>query len=97
MTQAELARLARITPGYVWRLESGKVAPGIDLVDRLSQSLGTTINDLLPDASSPDTATLLQERARLLFDSLLKTADQPLLLMLCPLLARLAESPTRQR
>jgi len=96
MTQAELARLSRVTPSYLWRLESGAVSPGIDLVDRLATSLGTTIHDLLPTAST-DPLPLLQGQAKLLLDSLLKTADQPTLLMLCPLLARLAESPTRHR
>jgi transcriptional regulator with XRE-family HTH domain len=96
MTQAELAKLARVTPSYLWRLESGAVSPGIDLVDRLATSLGTTIHDLLPTASA-DAVPLLEERARLLLDSLLETADQPTLVMLCPLLARLAESPTRRR
>ena len=96
MTQAELARLARLTPSYLWRLESGVVSPGIDLVDRLATALGTTIHDLLPTAST-DPLPLLQGQAKLLLDSLLKTADLPTLLMLCPLLARLAESPTRHR
>src|SRR5205823_8138284 len=31
LTQAELAQRATVTASYVWRLESGGAAPGIDL------------------------------------------------------------------
>ncbi len=34
MTQKELARVAQITSTYVWRLETGKAVPGIDLIER---------------------------------------------------------------
>lgn len=97
MTQAELARLARITASYVGRLESAGAAPGIDLVERLAVALGTTANDLLPVSTSPETLPVLQDRAKKLFEELLNTADRETLLMVCPLLARLAESPTRRR
>lgn len=93
MTQADLARKAQITVSYVWRLESGGAAPGIDLVDRLATALGTTVADLLPATSSPDTMTVLRDQARKLFDSLVATADRETLLMLNPLLARLIEPP----
>jgi transcriptional regulator with XRE-family HTH domain len=97
LTQAELARAAHVTASYVWRLESAGAAPGIDLVSRLAIALGTTIQDLLPATESLETLNVLQERARTLFDGLVKTADRETLLMLCPLLARLGESPTRKR
>lgn len=97
LTQAELARAARITASYVWRLESAGAAPGIDLVARLAAALGTNVHDLLPATESPETIGVLQERATTLFDGLIKTADRETLLMLCPLLARLGESPTRKR
>lgn len=97
MTQAELARLARVTASYVGRLESGGAAPGIDLVERLAVALGTTAHDLLPVGVTPDTLAVLQDRAKKLFESLLESADRETLLMVCPLLARLAESPTRRR
>jgi transcriptional regulator with XRE-family HTH domain len=97
MTQAELARQAQVTASYIWRLESGGAAPGIDLVDRLATALGTTINDLLPTAASPDTMAVLREQAKRLFDALLETADRETLLMVNPLLTRLGESPTRRR
>jgi transcriptional regulator with XRE-family HTH domain len=97
MTQAELARKAHVAASYMWKLESGAAAPGIDLVHRLATSLGTTANDLLPAVEAPDPMPLLREQASTLFTTLLETADMPTLTMLCPLLGRLAESPTRRR
>lgn len=95
MTQAELARQAHVTPTYIGRLENGGAAPGIDLVDRLAKALGTTTHELLPTTASPDTLAVLREQARRLFDAVLQNADRETLLGLCPLLARLAESPDR--
>jgi len=97
MTQAELSRRANVTPSYVWRLESGGAAPGIDLVARLARALGTTSHDLLPEAAPPDTLALLRDQARGLFGVLLAGADRETLLMLNPLLARLAEASGRSR
>lgn len=97
MRQIDLAEAAKITTSYVGRLESGGAAPGIDLVQRLADALGTTVEDLLQDGDGPDEEAVLRERARSLFDDLLKSADKETLLMLCPLLARLGESPTRKR
>ncbi len=97
MTQAELARQAQVTASYVWRLESGGAAPGIDLVERLARALGTTTHDLLPTSAPPDTDVHLRQQARSLFDALLQSADRETLLMLVPLLARLGESPSRNR
>jgi len=97
LTQAELARQARVAPSYLWRLESGAASPGIDLIARLAETLGTTVSDLLPDDVAPDSVAVLQQQAQKLFDGLLASADRDTLLMLCPLLARLGESPTRRR
>lgn len=95
-TQAQLAREAKITASYVGRLEAGGAAPGIDLVARLAAALHTTVQDLLPTEASPDTEAILRERAKNLADQLVSSADRETLLMLCPLLARLGESPTRR-
>lgn len=97
LTQAELARQARVTVSYIWRLESGGAAPGIDLVDRLAKALGTSAADLLPTSAPPDTLEVLRAQARSLFETLLESADRETLLMVNPLLARLVESPTRRR
>src|SRR5437764_9219643 len=63
MTQAELSRRAHVTSSYIWRLESGGAAPGIDLVARLAEALGASSHDLMPLAASPDTLALLREQA----------------------------------
>ena len=97
LTQAELARAAHVTVSYIWRLESGGAAPGIDLVARLAIALGSTLTDLLPTTASPDTLAILREQARRLFDGLLHSADRETFLMLNPLLARLTEAPSRSR
>ena len=92
MTQKELAQLAQITPTYVWRLETGKVAPGIDLIERLAKALQSTIADLIPDTESLQTEKLLRQQARKRFEELLDNASNETLLMLNPLLARLCDS-----
>lgn len=97
MTQAELAGRAEVTVSYIWRLESGGAAPGIDLVDRLAAALGTTVADLLPADDPPDPLAVLQQQSRRLFDALLRSADRETLLMLNPLLARLTDTPTQAR
>ncbi|MGH7138723.1 MAG: helix-turn-helix domain-containing protein [Pirellulales bacterium] len=97
MTQAELARQAQVAVSYIWKLESGAAAPGIDLLSRLADALGTTAHDLLPLGDQPDSLGILRDRAKALFEDLMQFADEPTLTMLCPLLARLRESPTRRR
>ena len=97
MTQAELAHEARVTLSYIGRLESGGASPGVDLVDRLARALGTSVSDLLPMAAPPETTEVLTKRARQLFEGLLDGADRETLLMLNPLLAKLAESKSRSR
>ena len=92
LTQAELGTQAKVTGTYIGRLENGSAAPGIDLVDRLARALGTTVADLLPAEDSPDTVTVLQDRAETLFQTLVKFADRDTLLMLNPLLAKLIEA-----
>src|SRR5437016_5255874 len=64
LTQAELGRRATVTSSYIWRLESGGAAPGIDLVARLAAALGTTSHDLMPVTAPPDTMAVLRDQAR---------------------------------
>jgi transcriptional regulator with XRE-family HTH domain len=97
MTRAELGRRAHGTASYIWRLESAGAAPGIDLVARLAHALGTSSHDLIPEAPPPDPTAVLREQARRLFEALLAAADRETLLMLNPLLARLAEASGRTR
>jgi transcriptional regulator with XRE-family HTH domain len=96
MTQVQLADRASVTPTYIGKLEGGRVAPGIDLVDRLSRALGTTLADLLPESAPPDPVAVLREQAARLSEAL-KGSDRETLLLVIPLLARLLESPTRRR
>jgi|GEM_PF-989188 len=96
MSQAELGQKASVTASYIWRLESGIVSPGIDLVARLAKALGTTIQDLLPAAASPDTLAILRERSRVLFEALIASADRETLLVLNPLLANLTAASERR-
>src|SRR5258708_1316637 len=91
LTQLELARQAHVTEAYVGRLERGEAAPGIDLVDRLANALGTTAADLLPTTAPLDTLAVLNAQAKRLFDAVLQSADRETFLMLNRLLARLAE------
>lgn len=95
MTQSELADRTTLPASYVSDLENGKVAPGIDLVDRLAKALDTTVTDLLP-ASAPR-ASDLREEVKVLFDDLVRTAERDVLLALKSLLPLLREvSSSRQ-
>ena len=96
MTQTELANRAIVTPTYIGKLEAARVAPGIDLVDRLAKALGTTIADLLPETAPADSLPILRDQAAKLTETL-QQADLETLAMIVPLLARILESPTRRR
>jgi transcriptional regulator with XRE-family HTH domain len=91
MTQAELARVAQVSAVYVGRLEGGRAAPGIDLVDRLARALGTSLPELLPTAPPPETLAVLKEQARTLLDGLFRTTDKETFLLLNPFLRLLAD------
>lgn len=97
MTQVELAHQAHVTPTYIGKLEGARVAPGIDLVGRLTKALGTTIVDLMPASEPADNLPVLRDRARKPFETLISEGDRETLLLLNPLMARLLESPTRRR
>jgi len=86
LTQAELAERAEVTVSYIWRLETGGAAPGIDLVDRLARAMGTTPAALL--ARPPDDREALRERARVLFEAVLASAGRDDLAALNEILAR---------
>ena len=93
LTQAELARQSHVTTSYITRLERALSAPGIDLVDRLAQTLGCTVADLLPVADPPpDRAAVLGEQVRRLCDGLVAGSDPESLSLAAQLLARLSSS-----
>jgi transcriptional regulator with XRE-family HTH domain len=96
MTQKDLAAKAKVTLSYVSKLESGGAAPGLDLLERLAQSLGVTIPDLLPkpiEVGVDEQRKALQVR----FQSLLSNCGQETIMMLDALVARLSDSPMASR
>lgn len=97
MTQADLARQAKVTLSYVGKLEAGLSAPGIDLVERLASALGVSFAEMVPQTEPPDSEAVLREQARKLTATLVEGADRETLQMFNPLLARLLEVPNRRR
>ena len=96
LTQAELARQARVTPTYISRLESAGAAPGIDLVARLAGTLGTTTTDLLPVAVVSDPLPAFKEQAKKLLEALLERGDCETFQQLNPFLALLVEASAKR-
>ena len=92
MTQADLARRAKVTATYVSKLESAGAAPGIDLVVNLATALGVGVPDLIQKEAPADQTGVSREQARALFEALLKIADQQTFALLNPFLALLVES-----
>ena len=96
MTQKELAERAGLTETYLSRLESAGSTPGIDLVARLADALGTTVHDLLPITAPPDTRTVLRQQAERLVGTIAESADQEALSLLNQILAMLAEAAAKR-
>jgi transcriptional regulator with XRE-family HTH domain len=92
MTQAELARRAKVTPTYLSKLEAAGAAPGIDLVGKLAAALGAGVADLFPPAGPGDPTAVPREQARALFAALLDVADPRTFALLNPFLALLLEA-----
>ena len=86
-----------MTPSYLSRLEGGKVAPGIDMVERFAEVLGTTPADLLPTNAPADQLPILKEQAAGLLRTLLAEGDRDIFLRLNPFLAFLVEAATKRR
>jgi len=97
MTQRDLARLAHITESYLSRLESGLIAPGIDLATRIAAALGSPLAELLSSGPDLDPAQVLKEQAQRLLDRVIRSEDKSLLLLVNQMLALLAEAVERQR
>ena len=97
LTQAGLAAAAQVTAAYVSRLEGGRVAPGIDLVERLAAALGTGVADLLPANSPPDPLPGLRADARRMLEELERVGDATAFTRLTALLAAVLEAARRRR
>lgn len=96
MTQVELARSAQVTVSYVSRLESAKIAPGVDMVERLAFALGSSIADLLPAAEPLDTLIVLKEQAKRMHETLMQKGDRETFLRLNPFLSLLVEAISKR-
>ena len=92
MTQADLGREAEITASYVSILESGRNAPGIDLVDKLAKALGVRVAELLPENDLSESMVVSRNQSRRLFEEAMIVADQQALNLLNPLMALIIES-----
>jgi len=76
MTQKDLAQRAGLTDTYISRLEAAGAAPGIDLIARLADALGSTVPDLLSVADQPNPRAVLVTQAKRLFDRVTETATE---------------------
>jgi transcriptional regulator with XRE-family HTH domain len=97
MTQADLAQKADVAVTYISGLEGGDTAPGIDLVDRLANALGTTAAELLPSVRPPDAKAVLQDQAQQMFEQLIRVGECETFQILNPFLALLLESASKRR
>jgi transcriptional regulator with XRE-family HTH domain len=95
MTQGELADKAHVQASYISDLEKAKVAPGIDLVDRLAKALDISVTDLLPPPPE-ETEDERRERVKGLFEEVVEEAGEDLLAALDVLLALLRELSSRR-
>lgn len=93
LSQAQLAEQASVAASYITRLENGSSAPNLDTLSRLAMALNVALSELLPTTAPTDPVQALREQAHRLATALIDGSDRETLLMLCPLLARLAEAP----
>jgi transcriptional regulator with XRE-family HTH domain len=96
LTQATLAREANVTASYLSRLEGGRVAPGIDMIERLAAVLGTTVVDLLPVTGQPDPLPILVNEAKRMLDQLVESGARESFLRLNPILSLLVEASAKR-
>lgn len=95
MTQAQLGEQAGVPASYISDLEQAKAAPGIDLVARLAEALGTTVADLLTGAATGAAADP-RETIREVLNALLTEGNPDILVALNSLLPLLQELATRR-
>jgi transcriptional regulator with XRE-family HTH domain len=93
LTQAQLGEAAGVPASYISDLEQAKAAPGIDLVARLAEALGTTVTDRLTGAAAEsDPRVAIRE----VLNGLLTEADPDILGIRCSLLPLLRELSARR-
>jgi transcriptional regulator with XRE-family HTH domain len=94
LSQMELARAAGAHWTYIGRLERGRAAPGLDLLDRLADALKVGLSDIFP--SSPvDPLPELRAQAQKRFTSILSRGDAATFALLVPILA-MFDAPNSQ-
>jgi len=49
MSQAQLARMANVSRGYLSRVELGMQSPTLEVIERLAAALGVRSSELLED------------------------------------------------
>ena len=96
ITQRELADRVNTGVTYITRLESGSVAPGIDLVERIADALKVHVSELLP-AIQPLTENMLRDQIKVLLGTVLAKGGQETLSALKLVLVRFADSASISR
>lgn len=56
-TQAQLASAAGFSPNYIARLERGELGPSLFVAQKLCETLGIEVADLLQPSAAPRTST----------------------------------------
>jgi transcriptional regulator with XRE-family HTH domain len=96
VSQRQLASLAQIHPSYLTRLEAGRSAAGIDLVEKLATALGVTLADLLP-TERVDRSHALKREVRSKTEAIMADAEEGDLALLSSLLSVFQRGLSRRR
>jgi len=59
MTQAELAAKVEVEPKYISRIETGASYPSLSVVEKIFNTLGLEIKDLITEDENADKSTLI--------------------------------------
>ena len=75
ISQAELARIIGIHTAHVSRLETGKYAPSVDVLKKLSEALETTTDNLLSEDDLNTTNVRIEDKTLFERVKLIETLD----------------------
>jgi len=56
LTQAQLAERVGVQRAYIALIETGRRVPGLTIACKLARALGVTVDELCPDAPTPEPA-----------------------------------------
>jgi len=96
LSQGGLAKRAGTHVTYVSKMERGRSAPGLDLLERISMGLNVNIYDLIATEQA-DLLPVLRQQTERRFASIMKKADAATLAYLNPLLALIDEKLSRRK